>query len=172
MEHLFELGHEEISHITVDVTAEFPEGMLPHAIRRHTYAQAMAARGLPPRIAFTGPLEPDGYRATMEFLAGASRPSALFAGNDTLAIGALRARMELGLTATDFSIAGYDNIDLAAHPLASLTTVDQFGRESGAKAVELLLERIQQGRRDPRHVVITPVLQVRGSTQRLQHVTR
>jgi LacI family transcriptional regulator len=172
MEHLFELGHEEISHITVGVTAEVPDGILPHAIRRRTYSQAMAARGLPPRIAFTGPLEPDGYRETMKLLAGASRPTALFAGNDTLAIGALRARMELGLTATDFSIAGYDNIDLAAHPLASLTTVDQFGRESGAKAVELLLERIQQGRRDPRHVVITPVLQVRGSTHRVQQATR
>ena len=77
----------------------------------------MAERGLSPRVVFAGPLEPDGYQASLQLLTGADRPTAIFAGHDTLAIGALRARMELGLTVDDVSVVGYGNIDLAAHPL-------------------------------------------------------
>lgn len=171
MDHLFGLGHEAIAHITVRVGAAVPVDILPHTMRLRSYSDAMESRGLKPSVTYTGPLEPDGYRATLERLTAPNRPTAVFAGNDTLAIGALRARMELGLTAADLSIVGYDNIDLASHPIASLTTVDQFGREAGARAVSLLLERIQQGRRDPRHVKIAPVLRVRGSSQPA-HVTR
>jgi LacI family transcriptional regulator len=45
---------------------------------------------------------------------------------------------------------GCDNINLAGHPLISLTTVDQFAFEMGAAAIELLKERIRDGR-SPRH---------------------
>ena len=62
-------------------------------------------------------------------------------------------------------MVGYDNIDLAAHPMVSLTTVDQFGRHSGARAIQLLLERIQEGRTAAKHHVVTPRLRVRDSSQ-------
>lgn len=165
MDHLFELGHREIAHLTVAGAAKVPDHLLPHTIRRRTYDRAMAERGLSSRVVVCGPLEADGYESTRQLLTAPGRPTAIFAGNDTLAIGALRARSELGLTAAHLSIVGYDNIDLAAHPLASLTTIDQFGRESGAMAVRLLLERIREGRAEPRHEIITPELRVRDSSQ-------
>ena len=61
------------------------------------------------------------------------------------------------------SVAGYDNTDIAAHPLISLTSVDQRGVEMGAEAITMLLERIQ-GRTQSRHHVFTPTLRIRTST--------
>lgn len=165
MEHLFELGHTRIAHTTVGGSPKVPAHLLPHTIREQGYRSAMDSRGLPTRVATGGPLEPDGYNGAMELLSSPNRPTAIFAANDTLAVGALRARMELGLSAAELSIVGYDNIDLAAHPLASLTTVDQFGRESGREAARMLLERIQDGRTEARHEVFTPELRKRGSTR-------
>ena len=166
MQHLFGLGHKQIAHISIHPADEVPEDLLPHTIRRRTYEQAVTAGGSESRVVFSGPLEPDGYHATMELLADVkSRPTAVFASNDTLAIGALRARAEVGLTAADLSVVGYDNIDLAGNPLISLTSIDQFGFESGKKAVQLLLERIQEGRDTSEHFMLQPELRVRSSTQ-------
>ena len=61
------------------------------------------------------------------------------------------------------SVIGYDNTDLAAHPLIDLTSVDQQGVEMGEQAVTMLLERFQ-GRTEPREYVAAPTLQVRTST--------
>ncbi len=165
MEHLFGLGHRRIAHVTVGGSAEVPEDLLPHTIRRKTYAEAMAARGFVPAVTTSGPLEPEGYAAGLKLLSASVLPTAIFAGNDTLAIGALRARAELGLSAFDVSIVGYDNIDLASHPMMSLTTVDQFGRQSGSTAIKLLLERITAGRTQAVHEMIAPELRVRESTR-------
>jgi LacI family transcriptional regulator len=82
-----------------------------------------------------------------------------------LAIGVLRAIAELGLDAEDVSVVGYDNINLAGHPLISLTTVDQFGFEVGVIAIDLLMERIRDGRRSPRHHQFDPQLRIRNSSR-------
>lgn len=168
MEHLFGLGHQHIAHLTVGRPGNVPEELLPHTIRRQTYVDTMATRGFPPAVVTTGPLEPDAYAVCLTLLSAPTPPTAIFAGNDTLAIGALRARVELGLSASDVSIAGYDDIDLASHPIVSLTTVDQFGRKSGATAIRLLLERVRGGRNVAQHERITPELRVRQSTQPLR----
>lgn len=165
MTHLFELGHRDIAHITVSGAAQVPAELLPHTIRRRVYETAMTGRRLIPRVVSGGPLEPDAYLSTIELLRSAQPPTAIFAAHDSLAIGALRARMELGLTADDVSIIGYDNTDLASHPIMALSTVDQFGRESGIQAVRLLLERIQNGRTEARHEMIQPELRVRDTTR-------
>ena len=55
------------------------------------------------------------------------------------------------------SVVGYDNTDLAAHPLIDLTSVDQQGVEMGEQAVTMLLERFQ-GRTEPREYVAAPTL--------------
>ncbi|WP_425548397.1 substrate-binding domain-containing protein [Brachybacterium paraconglomeratum] len=75
----------------------------------------------------------------------------------------MRAVADAGLTTADVSVAGYDGIALADHPLISLTTVEQDGRALGAHAAHLLLERIG-GRADPTHIELTPRLAVREST--------
>ena len=50
----------------------------------------------------------------------------------------------------DLAVVGYDNSSVAALPQLSLSSVDQSGQELGARAAEVLLERVT-GRRDPRH---------------------
>jgi LacI family transcriptional regulator len=164
MDHLLGLGHWAIAHTTLSLFAGVPQRLLPHDIRRRGYEAAMEAQGLTPRIAITEPFEPDAYRVTSELLSGPDRPTAIFAGNDTLAVGALRARADLCLDG-EVSIVGYDNIDLAAHPVISLTTVDQFAFASGSRAIRLLLERIQRTRTESVHEMVQPVLRVRGSSR-------
>ena len=66
---------------------------------------------------------------------------------------------------------GYDNTDLAAHPLIGLTSVDQEGEEMGERAATMLLERFQ-GRTEPRQFVSTPSLQIRTSTTRCRRQCR
>jgi LacI family transcriptional regulator len=167
MDHLFELGHRRIAHLTVGSVPGVPDELLPHVIRRRVFSEAMAARGLEPVVRESAPFEADSYRLSLELLTSDHAPTAIFAGHDTLAIGALRARAELGFTSAQVSVVGYDNIDLAAHPLVSLTTVDQFGRRSGARAIQLLLERIREGRTAATHHSVTPKLRVRNSSQPL-----
>lgn len=164
MTHLLELGHRRISHLTIRPTADLPESRPPHAIRRETYESRMIAHGLTPHVVHSGASEHSAYTATLRLLDQAERPTAVFTGNDTLAIGALRAVSERGLTATDVSVIGYDNIELASHPLVSLTTIDQYGELTGATAIELLMERIAGTRVDARHVVLDPILLVRNSS--------
>lgn len=164
MNHLLDLGHERIAHLTVRPTADLPESRPPHAIRQEAFEQMMAARGLDARVVHSDASEHSAYVATLELLEDPVRPTAIFTGNDTLAIGALRALSERGLSSADVSVVGYDNIELASHPLVSLTTIDQYGEQTGETAIELLMERISGSREEPKHVVLDPNLLVRNST--------
>jgi LacI family transcriptional regulator len=165
MDHLFDLGHRRIAHLTIDPTMDLPEARDSHAVRRAAYLARMANAGIEPRLVYTDTYEPDVYEKAGRLLRSADPPTAIFAGNDTLAIGVLRAVADAGLSAADVSVVGYDDIDLARHPLLSLTTIDQFGERMGAAAIELLMERIDGSRSEPRHVTTAPELRVRASTQ-------
>ena len=164
MNHLFGLGHRRIAHLTVQSTEASPQSQPPHLIRHTIYEAQMRQRGLAPQVVYTTASEGAAHHAALQLLQGGDRPTAIFAGNDTLAVGALRAVAELGLSAKDVSVVGYDNIELASHPLVSLSTVNQYGEKTGEAAVELLLERIEQSRAEPRHVRLNPELIVRGSS--------
>jgi LacI family transcriptional regulator len=164
MSHLLELGHHQITHLTIRPAADLPESRPPHAIRRETYETRMVSHGLSPQVIYSDATEHSAYTATLSLLDQTDAPTAILAGNDTLAIGALRAVSERGLNAQNVSVVGYDNIELASHPLVSLTTVDQYGELTGETAVELLMERISETRDEPRHVVLDPILLVRNST--------
>lgn len=167
MNHLLKLGHKRIAHLTVRPTADLPGSRPPHAIRQETYESQMLEAGLPPRVVYSDASETSAYNAARLLLDEQEPPTAIFAGNDTLAIGALRAVAERGLSAREVSVVGYDNIELAGHPLVSLTTVDQYGATTGETAVDLLMERIAQTRTEPRHVKLDPKLIVRGSSSEL-----
>lgn len=169
MTHLFELGHRRITHLTIQPAADLPESRPPHAIRQETYDVRMRGQGLQPHVIHSDASEQSAYRATLQLLDEADRPTAVFAGNDTLAIGALRAVSERGLTARDVSVVGYDNVELASHPLVSLTTIDQYGELTGETAIDLLMERISESREDASHVVLDPRLLVRKSTAVASH---
>ena len=163
MQHLFNLGHRRIAHLTESETLTTPESGAPHAVRLQAYLDLMREAALDSftRVARRG--EFDARKATANLLSEPEPPTAILAGHDDIAIEALAALDECGYRYGDVSVVGYDNTDVAAHPLLSLTSVDQCGAAMGSEAVKMLLERIR-GRTEPRQYVATPTLQVRRSS--------
>ncbi|HPE68852.1 MAG TPA: LacI family DNA-binding transcriptional regulator [Thermotogota bacterium] len=86
----------------------------------------------------------DGFRVMKEILKLKPRPTAVFAGNDMMAWGAMEAVLEEKVRVPEeISIAGFDNVFFSNLVVPSLTTVHQPKFESGQLAMELLLEKIQ-----------------------------
>jgi LacI family transcriptional regulator len=100
------------------------------------------------------------------------RPTAIFATNDIVAIGAWRKLVESGFRIPrDISIMGFDDIEISRFLVPPLTTVAQPYREIGAQAVELLISLVQS--RDAKkpaekNVILNPTLRIRGSTAPLE----
>ncbi|HEV7626579.1 MAG TPA: substrate-binding domain-containing protein, partial [Streptomyces sp.] len=100
--------------------------------------------------------------AATAWLGGDERPSAVFAGDDILAAGVLRAADALGLDVPgDLAVAGFDDSELAQ--AMDLTTVRQPLEESGRAATELLLQRMA-GATTVREVALRLDLVRRGSS--------
>lgn len=165
MEHLFQLGHQRIVHLTRSEEVTRPGSGNPHAVRLEQYVALMrdAGFGEDTRVVRTGLTEESARIDTLALL-DQEVPTAIFAGNDELALGALRAIDEFGLAATDVSVVGYDDIDIASHPAVSLTSINQSGEAMGAQAIRLLLERIG-GREEPTNFMVEPALKVRESSR-------
>lgn len=108
-----------------------------------------------------------GLEAALRLLRPSSRPTAIFAGNDLMAMGALLAVRELGLRCPeDVSIVGFDNIDTAELLQPSLTTVQQPVYQVGAAAAKLLIERINGLEDTPKEIVLETELIRRNSVAR------
>ncbi|MFT3889475.1 MAG: LacI family DNA-binding transcriptional regulator [Arachnia sp.] len=165
VDHLIGLGHRDIVHLTIPIEDLGGHAQLPHARREVGFVNAMTEAGLAGRIRIerTAQTEEAVCRRTHELLDEPHPPTALYAGHDDLALGALRAVAERGLTAADLSVVGYDDTTISAHPLISLTTVNQSASSYGERVSRLLLERMA-GRTEAVHDVITPTLKGRGST--------
>lgn len=166
VEHLIGLGHRRIAHIHhADDGGRQSKDMLHH-IREATYRRVMGEHGLAGEImvAATSYTEEGGHEGTRELLSRDRPPTAIFAGADLAAFGALAAIREAGLRVPeDISVAGYDNTHLAALANISLTSVDQDGATMGRAAGRLLLERVG-GRTTSVRFAVTPTLHPRGST--------
>jgi LacI family transcriptional regulator len=82
-----------------------------------------------------------------------------------MAIGALHAAHAAGVNVPgDLSLVGFDDIELAAYTTPGLTTVAQPKEAIGTTAVTLLLERLRDGRSEPRRVILQPELHLRASS--------
>ena len=165
--HLAGLGHRRIAHI--DHLEKDPTRLaeMPNAIRAEGYRQAMRTLGLADEINIvsTTYTQEGGYLGAKQLLAGTDRPTAIFAGADIVAMGALDALAEAGLSVPDdISVAGYDNTTFAAFGPISLTSVDQGGHQIGANAARLLVDRIADRTRRTAQVKLTPTLVPRRST--------
>jgi DNA-binding LacI/PurR family transcriptional regulator len=128
----------------------------------------MAALADPPDdllIRHCGHMIQDGYSATRDLLELDRPPTAIWAVNDLLATGALRAIRERGLQVPqDMSLAGFDDIDLAAHLCPSLTTVNMRGNELGRRAAQTLFQRIEDPQGDLIRESVDTELVIRQST--------
>ncbi|MCF6471123.1 LacI family transcriptional regulator [Nonomuraea sp. MG754425] len=164
--HLIELGHRRIGHISQRNFGRGRPAALPHLTRAETYRRVMREHGLGDGIdvVTTTWTEEGGHAGTVELLSRSPRPTAVFAGADQPAFGALSAVHEAGLRVPqDVSIAGYDDTRMAAMANISLTSVDQDGALMGRTAARLLLERVE-GRTAAMRFSVTPVLVARRST--------
>ncbi len=149
-EHLIALGHERIGHIGGNADSEM-DFHVPSK-RRVGYEHALTAAGIRPDPALFEAADfsiPGGYAAGKQLL-GASRPrpTALFASSDEMAIGAILAARDLGLSVPgDVSVIGVDDHELA--DFFGLTTIAQFPALQGRLAVDLLMDELKPGHREP-----------------------
>lgn len=158
VEHLVELGHREIVHIDGGDGAGAKE-------RRAGYETAMRRHGLEPRVEVGAFTEATGVTAAEAALSSGRPFTAIFAGNDMSALGALDALDAAGRRVPDdVSLVGYDNTFIAALRHIGLTTIDQGRDRIGHLAVEMLIERVEGGRTESRHLVTPPSLIVRDTT--------
>ncbi|MFG1949351.1 LacI family DNA-binding transcriptional regulator [Nonomuraea sp. NPDC048826] len=166
VEHLIGLGHRRIAHITQKDSLPRRGAALLQTIRARTYERVMGEHGLAGHVdvVATSYSEEGGYRGARELLTRDPRPTAIFAGTDAAAFGALAAIHEAGLAVPgDVSVAGYDNARVSGLAHIALTTVDQDGDVMGRTAGRLLLERIA-GRTSAVRFSVTPTLVSRRST--------
>ena len=94
--------------------------------------------------------------------------TALFAANDTMALGALAAARARGLSVpADLSVIGYDNSQLAKSRYLDMSSVDNRSDIVGVDVANTLLARIQDPTLEPEQKLIEPVLVIRGTTGRV-----
>jgi DNA-binding LacI/PurR family transcriptional regulator len=128
--HLLSLGHQRIAHISYA-----PLVYLPARRRLEGYRAALQAAGLPfhKKLFAEGNFTYEsGYRAMQQILTAKVHPTALFAGNDALAIGAMVAIREAGFSIPEnFAVVGFDDIPAAAFTWPPLTTIRAHALEKG-----------------------------------------
>jgi LacI family transcriptional regulator len=107
-----------------------------------------------------------GYAMIKDLLASGKSFSAVFAANDVMAYGTIRACAEHGVSIPgDVSLVGFDDLDLSAIVNPALTTVRQAKYEMGKAALEIILARVgKNDKQEPEHRVLDVELIVRGST--------
>ncbi len=157
--HLIKLGYQRIGMITGGLYST-------SAIdRRAGFEQAMHEAGMnidPSLIAEGDFTEKSGYYAMKELLP--SKPDAIFAQSDVMAIGAMRATQEIGLEIPkDIAFVGFDDLPIASTLPISLTTVHQPITHFGIKAVDLLIDIIEKGARPAKRLVLDTELIVRDT---------
>jgi len=168
-EHLIAMGHRRIAHIGGDL--EFDLDFHLPTNRRLGYEASLRDAGVEPDPTLFAPADftiAGGYHAAKQLLgAPHDRPTAIFAASDEMAIGCILAARDLGMSVPrDVSIVGIDDYDLS--DFFGLSTVAQFPRGQGEKAVEILMEQLEPGP-DAAPPASTPLpfeLRVRSSTAR------
>lgn len=163
--HLIEAGHRRIGLING------PEVLRTAADRLQGYRETLLAAGLavdPTLICDARYRENEAYTAAIRMLQRKDAPTAIFATNNVMTIGVMRAIADLGLACpTDVSVVGIDDFPWAGAFTPRLTTVAQPVAAMGKEVLNLLIERIQGVRTGPGETrVLAPSLVVRESTAR------
>lgn len=111
----------------------------------------------------------DGYRATCKLLDAGIFFSAIFASNDTMAVGAMRCLRERNLIIPrDVSIIGFDDIEVCLHVEPRLSTIRVFKEELGAMAVRRIVEKIENEQMMVNQTLVPVQLVLRESTAKVR----
>jgi DNA-binding LacI/PurR family transcriptional regulator len=160
--HLIDLGHRRIAMITGPMAEDCSQD------RCMGYEQALLDVGLVPlpELIIEGSwLAPSGYEAYQKLAQLDPAPTAVFAQNDQMAVGVLRAARDKGLMIPDqLSVIGVDDIPLAAYFAPPLTTLKQDFADIGREAARSLIRTIEQPDAPARQLRLPAELIIRRST--------
>ena len=163
--HLLDLGHTRIAEI------RGPAGHVDAEVWHQAWISFRRDRGLElePALSETGDYSVySGYEGMKRLLARGEPFTGLVAGNDDMALGAIRALNEAGLgVPDDVSVVGFDDIRGAAYFTPPLTTVRQDFDALGKESVEYLLSMIEHPGGTVHQRVLYPELIVRESTRKI-----
>ncbi|MDF2964117.1 MAG: LacI family transcriptional regulator [Paenibacillus sp.] len=165
VEHLIQLGHRQIAYIGGPTVSQQRELGYRNALMSHhlTLNESLIKRGADDTIQFSQ----FGYQSMVSLMESGEKFTAVFCGNDLIAIGAIRALEDRHINVPkQISVVGYDDINTAALYKPSLTTVRQPIREMGSAVVDLLLGIMQSGGTElvPKKIVYQNQLVVRESS--------
>ena len=159
VDHLIKLGYKRIGAITG------PSNTTVGIDRKEGYINALKNGGrlIDESLIAEGDFsEASGYKQMQKILA--AKPDAIFAASDLMAIGAMRAVRDAGLSIPDdIAFIGFDDLPLSAPVDPPLTTVHQPVFEFGFKAVEFLIDLIEDGTKPSNHIIMDTELIIRKS---------
>jgi LacI family transcriptional regulator len=162
VEHLMERGHRRIAFIKP------PNGLLFGRDRLQGYRDCMRDHGLAIRsewIVDGDMTQHGGAEAVDRLLSLAEPPTAVIGGNDLMAIGAMNRLQQRGYhVGEDVAVGGFDDIPLAAYTNPPLTTLHQPIYDIGRMTCAMLIDLINGRPADPPHVLLTPKLIIRQSS--------
>lgn len=158
-EHLLDLGHETVWHVAG------PPNSYSANRRRQSWQETLQHHGCPIPPVLVGNWTSDsGHRIGQE-LARRAEVSAIFAANDQMALGVLRAMHEAGrVVPSEVSVVGFDDMDEARNFWPPLTTVRQNFEGVGRRSVDMLLRGIRDEPDGPENLLVPTHLVARSSS--------
>lgn len=164
VEHLYSLGHRKIAFVSGSLDET-------NAIDRlNSYKKTLKSLGLPFKKEWVikGDFSKEkAYDASKKLFQSKDLPTAIFSSDDYMAIGVMERIKEMNLSVPkDFSIVGFDDIEIASYIHPALTTVHQPMSKIGEKSAQLLFDLINKKRNSPIHEFLDVELIVRESSSK------
>jgi LacI family transcriptional regulator len=172
-EHLIQLGRKRLAYIG-------SPDLSPAADRFRGFRDALRDHDIEMQESFILSEPPSetgdnaGYTMMQTLLSRKNRPDGVFCHNDLVAIGAMKATLDAGLSIPgDIAFVGYDNVSYCKYLQIPLTSVDQSTAQLGETAAQLALDLVGKKIDKPKTILLPPTLVVRESTigsSSLEHV--
>lgn len=163
-QHLIDLGHRQIAEISGPLLNYDAND------RHESWRATLLENGLNPSMSVEGDFTIEGgYEGMNRLLSQTTSFTAVFVGDDSMALGAQTALRRQGLRVPeDVSVVGFDDIPELAHLVPALTTVRQDFQLLGQLAVEHIISLIENPKTPVYQRVLSPKLIIRESTRSIQ----
>lgn len=161
VKYLYELGHTRIAYIYGSMNVS---GTIDQYIGIKNFFEENNLKLFGDYVVCGDFTETGGYKATIELLESSAEPTAIFCGNDLMAIGCLKALKEKNIKVPEnIAVIGCDNIKLSEYTEPKLTTFKQDIYEIGTLACEKIIEKIEKKNRDLVQILLPMELVIRES---------